>query len=240
MALRVVTWNLFHGRSIPPRNHDLIGRFSERLSTWSWDVALLQEVPPWWGPVLAQACDAEQRTALTSRNQLLPLRRAIAQRWPELIKSGGGGANTILVRGAMITAHARRRLVLRPERRVVHAVRDEHGRWFANLHATVHDDPQARREIAIAASTALRWAGGAPLVLGGDLNVRDPSLPGFVQLAGHGVDHVFAAGGVEPPRRGAPRVLLERGELSDHAPVLATLAAAGDVRERTAAPPPPH
>jgi endonuclease/exonuclease/phosphatase family metal-dependent hydrolase len=222
MALRVVTWNLFHGRALPPRNRDLIDDFSERLRSWEWDVALLQEVPPWWGPALARACDADQRTALTSRNQLLPLRRAIARRWPELIKSGGGGANAILLRGARIDAHARRRLCLRPERRVVHAVRDEHGRWFANMHATVHDDPQAHREIATAAATALRWAAGAPLVFGGDLNVRDPQAPGLSHVGGRGVDHLFAANG--PARAaGGRRELLERGDLSDHAPVRVTL-----------------
>ncbi|MDW5594445.1 endonuclease/exonuclease/phosphatase family protein [Conexibacter stalactiti] len=222
MALRVVTWNLFHGRSVPPRDHDLMHAFSERLSTWSWEVALLQEVPPWWGPPLALACDAEQRTALTSRNQLLPLRRAVARRRPELLKSGGGGANVILVRGARVDAHARRRLCLWPERRVVHGVRDEHGRWFANLHATVHDDPRARREIATAAATALRWAGGAPLVFGGDLNVRDPEAGGLTHVGGSGVDHVFAANGLARAC-GSGRELLDRGDLSDHAPVRVTL-----------------
>ncbi|MDO8213811.1 endonuclease/exonuclease/phosphatase family protein [Conexibacter sp. CPCC 206217] len=220
MAVRVVTWNLFHGRSVPPHDRNLFDLFADQLCTWSWDVALLQEVPPWWGPLLATVCEAQQATALTSRTQLLPLRRAIAQRRPELIKSGGGGANAILVRGARITAHARRRLCLWPERRVVHAVRDEHGRWFANLHATVHHDANARRDIANAAAAALRWASGAPLVLGGDLNVRDPELPGFARGASHGVDHVYVTGGFT---RAAPRELLERGALSDHAPVLATL-----------------
>lgn len=219
MALRVVTWNLFHGRSLPPRNRDMMDLFAERLRTWEWDVALLQEAPPWWGARLAAACDADQRTALTSRNQLLPLRRAIAQRWPEAIKSGGGGANAILVRGARIEAHARRRLCLWPERRVVHAVRDDRGRWFANLHATVHDDPQARREIALAGETALRWAAGAPLVLGGDLNVRDPSPPAPLRhLGGSGVDHLFAANGFVRAA-GSRRELLDRGDLSDHVPV---------------------
>ena len=219
MALRVVTWNLFHGRSLPPRNHDLMHLFAERLRTWEWEVALLQEVPPWWGPHLAAACDADQRTALTSRNQLLPLRRAIARRWPEAIKSGGGGANAILVRGARIELHARRRLCLWPERRVVHAVRDDRGRWFANLHATVHDDPRARREIALAGETALRWAHGAPLIVGGDLNVRDPAPPApLTHLAGHGVDHLYGAGrAIRAP--GARRELLDRGDLSDHAPL---------------------
>lgn len=222
MALRVLTWNLFHGRALPPRDRDLIDDFSERLRTWEWDVALLQEVPPWWPPLLATACDAQQATALTSRNQLLPLRRAVARRRPELIKSGGGGANAILLRRGTVTAHARRRLALWPERRVVHAVRDGRGRWFANLHATVHDDPRARREIEVARTTALRWAGGAPLVLGGDLNVRDPQLPGFVHAGGQKVDHVFATDGLSPA---APRELLDRGGLSDHVPVRVALVA---------------
>ena len=76
MSLRVLTWNLFHGRAVPPRDADLFDAFAPRLSAWSWDVALLQEVPPWWPRRLARACDAQARYALTSRNALLPLRRA--------------------------------------------------------------------------------------------------------------------------------------------------------------------
>jgi endonuclease/exonuclease/phosphatase family metal-dependent hydrolase len=220
MALRVLTWNLFHGRAVPPRNHDLSEAFAARLADWEWDVALLQEVPPWWPPALAAATGAQERHALTSRNAGMRARRALARRRPELMKSNGGGCNAILVRGE-ITAHARRRLCLWPERRVVHAVRDREGRWFANLHATVHDDPRARGDIALARATVLRWAGGAPLVLGGDFNVHDPELPGFAHAGGHGVDHVFARGLAAPAREVE---LLDRGELSDHAPVRVTLA----------------
>jgi endonuclease/exonuclease/phosphatase family metal-dependent hydrolase len=232
MELRVVTWNLFHGRAIPARDEDLLGAFAARLAGWSWDVALLQEVPPWWPPALAQASGAVERHALTSRNALLPLRRALAQRRPELMKSSGGGCNAILVRGA-ITSHARRRLRLWPERRVVHAVRDGEGRWFANLHATVHHDAHAHADLALARASALRWAGEAPLVLGGDLNVRRPQVPGFVHAgAARGVDHVFARG-LEPS---APAELLDRGDLSDHAPVLVRLASrqTGDAASRRA------
>lgn len=220
MALRVLTWNVFHGRAVPPRDEDLLGAFAARLAGWEWDVALLQEVPPWWPPELARACAAEERHALTSRNALLGLRRSVAQRRPELIKSGGGGCNAILVRGLGIAAHAQRRLRVRPERRVVHAVRDDRGRWFANLHASVHDEERAEADIARARATALRWARGAPLVIGGDFNVRGPYLSQFLHAGGHGVDHVFAHGGPEPATRAE---VLERGGLSDHAPVRATL-----------------
>jgi endonuclease/exonuclease/phosphatase family metal-dependent hydrolase len=221
MDLRVITWNLFHGRTVPPHNESALGAFARQLADWAWDVALLQEVPPWWPEALAAACGAQARAALTSRNQLLPLRRALGRRWPETMRSSGG-ANAILVRGT-ITAHAWRRLCLWPERRVVHAVRDGAGRWFANLHATVHDDAGARRDIALARGSAIRWAAGAPLVLGGDLNVRDPSLDGFVHAGGHDVDHVFARGLATGPAAAAE--VLERGACSDHAPVRVTLRA---------------
>ena len=97
--VRVLTWNLFHGRSVPSAGRDLLNEFAARLNGWAWDVALLQEVPPWWPPLLARACGAEHRLVLTSRNSLLPLRRAISSRNPDLLKSNGGGCNAILVRG---------------------------------------------------------------------------------------------------------------------------------------------
>src|SRR3954464_7077450 len=118
----VLTWNVFHGRAVPPAGRDLLADFSAALAGWEWDVALLQEVPPWWPPELARAGGAEQRRALTSRNLLPPLQRVLAQRWPDVVKSWGGGANAILVRGLGITAHRRARLRWWPEQRVVHAV----------------------------------------------------------------------------------------------------------------------
>jgi endonuclease/exonuclease/phosphatase family metal-dependent hydrolase len=218
MALRVLSWNLFHGRALPPRDADLLPEFAARLAGWEWDVALLQEVPPWWPGALAAATGAQARHALTSRNQLAPLRRALAREHPELLRSGGGGCNAILMRGE-IAAHAQRRLCMWPERRVVHGVRDSAGRWFANLHATVHHDARARRDIALARAAALHWAGDAPLVLGGDLNVRDPDVPGFAHAGGNDVDHLYARGLAVA----APAEALERGALSDHAPVRVTL-----------------
>ena len=78
--MRVLTWNLFHCRSLPPAPGALASQFATMLGGWEWDVALLQEVPPWWPAMLARAAGAQQRRALTSRNALLPLRRAAPSR----------------------------------------------------------------------------------------------------------------------------------------------------------------
>lgn len=212
--MRVLTWNLFHGRAIPPAGRDLQEEFAAALAGWAWDVALLQEVPPWWPPGLP---GTDHDTALTSRNCLLPVRRALARRWPDVMKSSGGGANAILVRHGRIAARAKRRLRLWPERRVVHAVRWD-DLWIANLHAQVHSEQRAQADIALAAATVRRWAGDGPIVLGGDFNVRNAHAAGFVHAGGHGVDHVLARGlhslAVEMP---------DRGGLSDHVPVIVTL-----------------
>jgi endonuclease/exonuclease/phosphatase family metal-dependent hydrolase len=222
LPLRVLTWNLYHGRAVPGEGRSLLAEFAAALAGWEWDVALLQEVPPWWPPELARAAGAEQRTALTSRNALLPLRRWIADRFPDVIKSNGGGSNAILARAA-IADHRSRRLRCWPERRVVHAVALETGLWAANLHATVHHPERAAADIELAARTALAWAGEAPLVLGGDFNVRDPQVDGFVRAGGHRVDHVLVRG----LHAVGQAEVLDRGRLSDHAPVRVTLAGGG-------------
>lgn len=230
--MRVLTWNLYHGRAEPPAGRDLLGAFAARLARWEWDAALLQEVPPWWPEPLARACGAAARSVPTSRNQFLAARQFVAVRWPDLIKSGGGGANAILIRGqGGVAAHASRRLRLRPERRFVHAVRTGSGVWIANLHAQVRPHALSRADIAEARAAVLRWAGDASAVLGGDFNVRDPAMPGFVHAAWNGVDHVWARG----LAKAAPGERLDRGTLSDHAPVRAALAPRAS---REGSPPP--
>lgn len=216
VALRVLTWNLLHGRSVPPAGHDLLDEFAGALAGWNWDVALLQEVPPWWPQLLGERLNAEPRLVRTSRNFGLAGRRAIATRWPDLIKSNGGGSNAILVRAGVIAEHRTQRLALRPERRWLHAVRLEHDNiWIANLHATVADDAAARREAAVAAATTRVWAAGAPIVLGGDFNVRGLALDGFAVAANHDVDYVFLRAATPLGDAEVP----QRGRLSDHAPV---------------------
>ena len=108
--MRALTWNLYHGRSPRPAHRSLLREFAAALAGWEWDVALLQEVPPWWPEPLAGATGAQERHVLTSRNFGLALRKAISVRDPDVLKSNGGGANAILVRGRTIHAHRTRRL----------------------------------------------------------------------------------------------------------------------------------
>ena len=205
--MRVLTWNLFHGRSIPNAGRGLLDEFATALAGWEWDVALLQEVPPWWPPALALATGAQQRSVLTSRNWGCAARRAVSSRNPDLLKANGGGCNAILVRGGddPRPPHAAADVAAR----AAVGARRAAGRRDAgssNLHA------HARRRCRGRGPTPGRrprpradWAGGAPLVLGGDLNLRGrPELPGLTRVAGHFVDHVFVAGlEARGPARGA-------------------------------------
>jgi len=225
--MRVLTWNLFHGRSRPSAGRALREQFARSLAAWSWDVALLQEVPPWWPADLAALAGAEQRTALTSRNAGLVVRRALAERRPDLVKSNGGGCNAILSRSSILE-HRAVRLSIRPERRVAQLVRLADGTALVNFHASTQPS-RAARELERLWAYASAWAAGAPIVLGGDLNLRSPSAPcGSVRhVAGRDVDHLFA----RAMRRSAASQVLDRRvplgertiELSDHPPLLASL-----------------
>jgi endonuclease/exonuclease/phosphatase family metal-dependent hydrolase len=218
--MRVLTWNLFHGRAVPSARRPLLGEYAARIAGWEWDVALLQEVPPWWPPALAQAAAAEHRSVLTSRNALLPLRRAIASRAPDLLKANGGGANAILARVA-IDGHRCVELTRRPERRVAHGVRLSQGGWVVNLHATLRPKSTTRADLSRAVSA---WADAPTLILGGDFNLRSVEVPGFDHIAGHGVDHVIARGW-----RGRVPEVLDAGRLSDHRPIRVSLDRASDL-----------
>jgi endonuclease/exonuclease/phosphatase family metal-dependent hydrolase len=218
--VRILTWNLYHGRTVPPSGRPLHNEFAAMLAGWEWDVALLQEVPPWWPPMLAEAAGAQQRTQLTSRNWLLPLRRAISDRNPDILKSNGGGANAILVRGS-IRDHRALRLRRTPEGRWVHGVRLADGSWAVNVHSHNHPEEKALADTRKAIAAAREWAGSAPLIFGGDVNLRKPPpFEGLVHLGGNHVDHLFTNGRAAAGKR----EVLDRGKLSDHPPVAVTLA----------------
>jgi endonuclease/exonuclease/phosphatase family metal-dependent hydrolase len=210
MSVRLLSWNLFHGRDFPPDselftlrsrllrtternathvqvNRELLDEFAAVLAGARWDVALLQECPPRFAEPLARACAAEAHRALTSRNALLALTSALARHNPDLIASWEGGSNTTLVRraGPDPAIAERRELTLRPsgrpERRTMAFTRLAGGLCVANLHAGT-SDLLAVDEILAAGARAVEWAGDSPLVLGGDLNVRPRDTGVFAEL----------------------------------------------------------
>jgi endonuclease/exonuclease/phosphatase family metal-dependent hydrolase len=247
--VRVLSWNLFHGRDYPVDGFDykrsLQAEFASLLARFDWDVALLQEAPPRFFRELEFKSGALGAMVKTSRNQLGFIRGWIADRAPDLIKSGEGGSNQVLFRPPWTLVEERSlTLARRPERRRMMwlKLRGEDGATVcvSNLHASAHNSARAAREVESAADAALEWSGERPLIFGGDFNVR-PSEEAwlFERLAELGfsgptgpklIDHVLVRGMqvLEKPQRlpperrevaagGAPRV-----RLSDHAVVVAT------------------
>jgi endonuclease/exonuclease/phosphatase family metal-dependent hydrolase len=247
IVVRALTWNLFHGRDTPAEvdyRHSLHAEFAALLDGLEWDVALLQEAPPRWFQELAFRAGAQGRLLKTSRNQLGALRGWVADRSPDLIKSGEGGSNQVLVRPPWQVVEERRLTLARlPERRRMQWLRLQHesgaSLCVANLHASAHRPARAAQEVERAAGAALEWSGGRPLILGGDFNVRPAEQPWlFEHLAGHGftaptgpklIDHLLARGAraVDPPhqlpaeRREVKAGDASRVRLSDHAVVVA-------------------
>ncbi len=227
MDLRVLTWNVFHGRGVPGAGRDLYVEFAAALEKWAWDVALLQEVPPWWPERLRRTLRCEAHAVLTSRNALLPVRHSLAVRAPDLMRSGGGGANAILARSDRIVSARAATLCHWPERRRVHGVALACGVWVSNLHASAGPSPAAQRDLREAVRASWGWADARrlPLILGGDLNLRastDIECERLRVVASSDVDHVLCSGSIEAYLETVARP--ERGRLSDHAPVAVTLA----------------
>ena len=272
MELTALAWNLFHGRDFPPDptlrtwrsrllrleernethvqvNRDLTAEFAAMLAAAEWDVALLQECPPRFAEPLAKACRAEWHRALTSRNSFGALRELLARQNPDLIASGEGGSNLILVRvpGRLGGIAERREMTIHegePERRSMAFVRTASGVCVANLHATNDWPNLAEEDVLKAARAASGWAGGSPLIFGGDLNLRPGVQPRVFErlrdelelvapTAPDAIDHILCRGLeiLDPPTRWPA----ERREvpldgkalrLSDHAPVQARFRAA--------------
>jgi endonuclease/exonuclease/phosphatase family metal-dependent hydrolase len=273
MQFTALAWNLFHGRDFPPDpalrswrsrllrlqernethvqvNRDLTAEFAALLAGAEWDLALLQECPPRFAEPLARACNAEWQRALTSRNSFGALRALLARQNPDLIASAEGGSNLTLVRvpGKLGGIAERREIAIHegvPERRSMAFVATASGVCIANLHATNDWPKLAVEDVLRAAQAASEWAGGRPLVFGGDLNLRPGKQPrvferlrdefGFESpvTAPDAIDHILCRGleVVEPPTKwpAEKRELQVDGRalrLSDHAPVQATFAAA--------------
>jgi endonuclease/exonuclease/phosphatase family metal-dependent hydrolase len=203
--MRVLSWNLYHGRDFPPDpalftlrsrllraternathvqiNRPLLDAFVRLLDEFDWDVALLQEAPPRWFGELSRRTRATGVRVLTARNLCPPVQGLLAGWNPDLIASWAGGSNQILVRRpARILDHRRLTLTRRPERRRLHWARlelsDRERVCVANLHASAGRPTQASAEVVAAAQAAVAWSAGDPLVLGGDLNLRPRREP---------------------------------------------------------------
>jgi endonuclease/exonuclease/phosphatase family metal-dependent hydrolase len=266
--MRVLSWNLYHGRDFPPDktlftlrsrllrvternethvqvNRPLRNEFAGWIADREWDVAMLQETPPLWFRQLGRRTRSNGVRVLTSRNVAPPLQRLAADLNPDLIASWEGGSNQLFVRApGRILEHRTLTLTRRPERRrmVWARVRLAGGETVcvANLHASAGLPEQATGELLGAAASAVEWSAGAPLVFGGDTNLRPARDPlAFAELrqrfglgdptGPHAIDHVLARGLEvrERPRQLAPeeRELPERDglrlRLADHAPVTA-------------------
>jgi endonuclease/exonuclease/phosphatase family metal-dependent hydrolase len=271
MEITVLCWNLFHGRDFPPDadlrtwrsrllrldesndthvqvNRDLTPEFAALLAGAAWDLAMLQECPPRFAGPLARASAAEYHRVLTSRNELGFWRAFLARQNPDLMASGEGGSNTTLVRvpGKLGGIAERRELEIHagePERRAMAFTRTASGICIANLHATNDQPPLAIADVLLAAEAASGWAGDAPLIFGGDLNLRPAEDPGlFTKLAQNfgldspttgakKIDHVLvrglqvvAAPAQWPPERREIPLDGKALRLSDHAPVEARFA----------------
>jgi endonuclease/exonuclease/phosphatase family metal-dependent hydrolase len=203
-------------------NRVLLHEFTDVIAGADWSVCLLQEVPPGWAGPLAERCGAESHLVLTSRNQLSPLRQRLARWNPDLIASGEGGSNVILVRrpwriterdSVLLNPFLRRGLRERRRMALVALACDTGELCVANLHATAGDRYQAEEDIVRGAQHAVDFAHGRPLVFGGDLNVRPRSssilseLEDRLQLSGptanDAIDHLLVRGleAIEPPHR---------------------------------------
>ena len=247
--MRVLTWNLFHGRDFPPDppaghvdvNRPLLDEFATVLDRLEWDVALLQEAPPRWFGELQRRTRSTGARVLTSRNWWPSLQAPLADWNPDLIKSSEGGSNQMLVRSPDgIAEHRTLTLARWPERRRMQWARPRQ-RGMRGEPARLDKRSELPRELLPAA------AGGGPVLrattrsssaatstsarrtprtssrrLRERFELGDPTGP-------EAIDHLLARGlrVVERPRRLAPaeREVTDLDgrliRLSDHAPVVA-------------------
>jgi endonuclease/exonuclease/phosphatase family metal-dependent hydrolase len=203
--MRVLSWNLYHGRDFPPDkalftlrsrllrvterndshvqvNRSLFREFSGWLAEREWDVALLQEAPPLWFRAFRRRTGAGGARVFTSRNVVPPLQRLLAWANPDLIASWEGGSNQLLVREpGRVLDQRRMTLTLRPERRTMLWARvelpDGERVCFANLHASAGLPQKATSEVLAAGASAIEWSEDDPLVFGGDMNLRPAHDP---------------------------------------------------------------
>jgi endonuclease/exonuclease/phosphatase family metal-dependent hydrolase len=220
------SWNVYHGRSHPPRRRGHV-EAAVRLATADGpDVLCLQELPLWSLPRLAGWSGMR---AFPARTRRAPFgARAggalTAAHYGALRSAFTGQANAILVAGSHEAESLGSLAISDPREhpRACQAVRVADRLVVGNIHASTH---AARQQV----DRAVEWLhellrDGEPLVLAGDFNAS-LSLPGFSAPLG-GIDDILVRGidaspvAVWPVERRRQNGVV----LSDHAPVELTVS----------------
>jgi endonuclease/exonuclease/phosphatase family metal-dependent hydrolase len=222
------------------------------------DLVLLQEVPVWAAELLREHTGMGVTLAPSYGAHVpfvhvplpLALGAAVGRALPDLVRTQvEGQAQAILYGPALLLVSARRvqlneRTRLRGEPRIAQLARLRHRRAGRELAvANVHADRGGREQLQQLEKAGFmleRFARGAPMVLGGDLNARLDSAGvrallarGWIEDSGEvGVDHLLARGfDIEwaATRWSAERRDLRNNgsrpvRLSDHDPVDAVVA----------------
>jgi endonuclease/exonuclease/phosphatase family metal-dependent hydrolase len=257
VSLQIRTWNIAHGRDVPPdRGHrhlrrKLLDEMAALVVEQSPDIILLQEVPVWAGSLLREATGMGVTLAPAYGAHVpflhlplpLALGAAVGRALPDLVRTQiEGQANAVLYGPDLLLVSARRVQLnahhrLRGEPRSAQLVRLRHrsaGRELAlaNVHADWGDN---RHQLERAGFVLERFARGAPMVLGGDLNAgpRSASLRALAargwngESVDPGIDRILVQGlrMERPAVRWPPErrdLVLNGGppiRLSDHDPV---------------------
>jgi endonuclease/exonuclease/phosphatase family metal-dependent hydrolase len=198
LTLQVRTWNIAHGRDVPPAgdSHRHVRRkhlreMANMMTEEHPDVILLQEVPVWAGDLLREATGMGITVAPVYGAHVpfvhvpLPLAvgASLGRALPDLVRTQlEGQANALLYGPELLLVSARRVQInehqrFRGEPRVVQLVRLRHrklGREFVvgNVHANQGEN---RQQLERAGYLTAQFARGAPAVLGGDLNATAQS-----------------------------------------------------------------
>lgn len=243
-TLRVLTWNLFHGRDGLPGlgatrastlcrapvddgehvhlNRKLTGLMADRIRAWAPDVCALQEVPT--AGVRELVARTGMRAVGTTTGPLIgppALRDALAARNPDLWRSHEGNANLLLLGPALATAGRVRTVRLNPPREIARAALDL-GLGAGELARYL---PEPRRAVMALA----RADGGAEVALA-CLHCHNARHP---ELIAREVDR--AARALEELADGAPMLLAGDLNAGPSHPALALLA--GDGWSGAPAPP---
>jgi endonuclease/exonuclease/phosphatase family metal-dependent hydrolase len=224
VPLLVRTWNIAHGRDVPPDGRythvrrKLLREMAQVMIEDGPDLVLLQEVPVWAGPLLREETAMGVTLApaygahVPFAHVPLPLAvgAAVGRALPDIVRTQvEGQANALLYGDDLLLVSARRsqlnpRTRLRGEPRIAQLARLRHrrlGREFAvaNVHA---DSGENREQLERAGYVLEQFARGAPMLLGGDLNAVARS-PGLRALSARGwreesadvdLDHLLVRG----------------------------------------------